>query len=97
MKSKVEPIGDRILVKRLEAEDKTSGGILLPESAKEKPQQGKVLAVGPGKTLDNGKISKMNLKKGSVIFFSSYAGNAITVDDEELIIMREDEVLAIIE
>jgi len=93
----VQPLGDKILVKRLEAEEKTKGGIVLPDSAKEKPREGKVLAVGPGKVLEDGKRSTMQVKKGDRILFNSYAGTEIKVDGDELLIMGEDDVLAVVE
>ena len=94
---KIRPLQDRILVKRVDEESKTSGGIIIPDTAKEKPQEGKVVAVGPGKTLENGNISEPNVKKGDRILFSKYAGTEITVEGTEHIIIREDDVLAIYE
>ena len=91
---KVTPLGDRILVKRIEAEEKTVGGIVLPDSAKEKPKEGKVISVGSGRVLDDGSRSEMQLKAGDRIIFSSYAGNEITIDGEEYLIMNEEDVLA---
>ena len=94
---KIRPLQDRILVKRVEEESKTSGGIIIPDSAKEKPQEGKVVAVGPGKTLDSGEIAKPGVKKGDRILFSKYAGTDVIVDNEDHIIIREDDVLAVYE
>jgi chaperonin GroES len=94
---KIRPLQDRILVKRVDEESKTSGGIIIPDTAKEKPQEGKVVAVGPGKTLESGKLSEPNVKKGDRILFSKYAGTEITVEGVEHIIIREDDVLAIYE
>jgi len=94
---KIRPLNDRIVVERLEAEDKTAGGIYLPDAAKEKPKMGKVVAVGEGKLLDSGERSKPTLKKGNKIIFESYAGTEVKVDGKEYLIMREDDVLAIIE
>jgi chaperonin GroES len=94
---KVVPLNDKIVVKRLEAEDKTAGGILLPDSAKEKPKQGKVLSVGDGKLLENGKRASFQLKEGDRVLFSSYAGNEVSVDGEEFLIMSEDDVLAVLD
>jgi chaperonin GroES len=94
---KVVPLNDKIVVKRLEAEEKTSGGILLPDSAKEKPKQGKVLSVGDGKLLENGKRAGFQIKEGDRVLFSSYAGNEVSVDGEELLIMSEDDVLAVLD
>lgn len=93
----VKPIGDRIIVQRVEADQKTKGGIVLPDTAKEKPKEGKVVAVGPGKTLDNGEISSMSLNEGDKIIFSSYAGTEVKLDGEEYLIMKEDDVLAVLE
>jgi chaperonin GroES len=93
---KLRPLHDRVIVKRVEEEDKTSGGIIIPDAAKEKPQQGKVLAVGKGKILENGKVSPLAVKKGDRILFGKYAGQDIKVDGEEHLIMREDDILAII-
>jgi len=93
---KIEPLGDRIVVKRLEAEEKTAGGIVLPETAKEKPKEGKVIAVGPGKVLDSGERSKMQVKKGDRVLFASYAGTEVKLDGEEYLIMSEEDVLAVV-
>jgi chaperonin GroES len=89
---KVVPLNDKIVVKRLEAEEKTAGGILLPDTAKEKPKQGKVLSVGDGKLLDNGKRASFQVKEGDRVLFTSYAGNEVTVDGED-VVLRHDEVL----
>jgi chaperonin GroES len=94
---KIRPLQDRILVKRLEGEEKTKGGIIIPETAKEKPSEGLVKAVGKGKISDNGKKMPLDVKKNDRILFSKYAGTDITVDGEEYLIMREDDVLGIIE
>ena len=93
---KLRPLQDRVIVKRVEEEDKTSGGIIIPDAAKEKPQQGKVIAVGKGKILENGKVSPLAVKKGNRILFGKYAGQEIKIDGEEHLIMREDDILAII-
>ena len=95
--AKLRPLGDKILVKRLEAETKTKSGIVLPDSAKEKPKQGTVISVGGGKRLENGSLSPMHLKKGDRVLFTSYAGTEVKIDGEELMIMSEDDVLAIVE
>jgi chaperonin GroES len=95
--AKLRPLGDKILVKRLEAETKTKSGIVLPDSAKEKPKQGTVIAVGEGKRLENGSRSAMNVKKNDRVLFTSYAGTEVKIDGEELMIMSEDDVLAIVE
>ena len=94
---KVVPLNDKIVVKRLEAEDKTAGGILLPDTAKEKPRQGKVVALGDGKLLDSGKRAAFQVKEGDRVLFSSYAGNEVQVNGEEYLIMSEDDILAVID
>ena len=86
---KLQPLGDRVVVERLEAEAKTGGGIILPDAAKEKPQRGKVIAVGEGKILEDGKRQKPQVKKGDVVIFSSYAGDEFKVDSKEVLLMRE--------
>ena len=91
------PLGDRVLVRRVEEEEKTRGGIIIPDTAKEKPQQGKVTAVGNGKSKDDGKRIPLDVKAGDTILFGKYSGQEIKLDGEEYLIMREDEVLAIIE
>ncbi|MFH1593426.1 MAG: co-chaperone GroES [Candidatus Omnitrophota bacterium] len=93
---KIQPLGDRILIEVLEAKDKTKGGIVLPETAKEKPQEAKVVAVGKGKVGDDGKIVPLELKAGDKILFGKYSGTEITVDDNEYLILKEEDVLAII-
>jgi len=94
---KLRPLHDRVIVKRIEEEEKTSGGIIIPDTAKEKPQEGKVIAVGQGKILDNGKVSPMAVKKGDRILFGKYSGTDIKIDGEEHLIMREDDILAIVQ
>ena len=94
---KVVPLNDKIVVKRLEAEEKTAGGIVLPDTAKEKPRQGKVLSIGEGKLLDNGKRAPFQVKEGDRVLFSSYAGNEVNIDGEELLVMSEDDILAVVE
>ena len=94
---KIKPLADKILVERLEAETKTAGGIVLPDSAKEKPQRGKVVAVGPGKVMDDGSVQKLSLKKGDVVLFTSYAGTEVKIGEKEHLIMSESDVLAVIE
>ena len=93
----VTPLGDRVLVKRVAADDKTKGGIILPDTAKEKPREGVVVSVGNGKLLDNGSRQAMSVKKNDRVLFSSYAGSEIKLDGEELLILGEDEIIAIIE
>ncbi|MEJ2726412.1 MAG: co-chaperone GroES [Deltaproteobacteria bacterium] len=94
---KIRPLNDRVLVLRIEEEEKTSGGIIIPDTAKEKPQEGKVIAAGPGKFDDNGKRMPLDLKKGDRVLFGRYAGNDIKIDGVEHLIMREDDILAILE
>ena len=94
--STVTPLGDRVLVKRVQADDKTKGGIILPDTAKEKPREGVVMAVGLGKLLDGGKRQSLSVKKKDRVLFSSYAGSEIKLDNEEMLILGEDEILAII-
>jgi chaperonin GroES len=94
---KIRPLQDRILVKRVDEEETTTGGIIIPDSAKEKPQEGLVVAVGPGKTLDSGEIATPGVNAGDRILFSKYAGTDVNVDGDEHIIIREDDVLAIYE
>ena len=94
---KFRPLQDRILVRRIEKEEKTSGGIIIPDTAKEKPQEAEVVAVGNGKRTDDGKTQPMDVKKGDTILFGKYSGNEIKVDDKDYLIMREDDVLAIVE
>jgi chaperonin GroES len=93
----VVPLNDKIVVKRLEAEAKTAGGIVLPDSAKEKPKQGKVLSLGEGKRLDNGQRAVFQVKEGDRVLFTSYAGNEVTIDGEEYLIMTEDDILAVVD
>ena len=92
----IRPLGDRVLVQRVEAEEMTAGGILLPESAKEKPKEGIVIAIGEGKTLDNGEKSTFSVKKGDRVLFTSYAGTEVKFEGDEYLIMREDDILAVI-
>lgn len=97
MASKLRPLGDKILVKRVEAETKTKSGIVLPDSAKEKPKRGTITALGTGKRLDNGEIAPFSVKVGDQVLFTSYGGTEVKVDGEELLIMTEDDVLAVVE
>jgi chaperonin GroES len=92
----VVPLNDKIVVQRQEAEDKTAGGIILPDTAKEKPKQGKVLKLGDGKLLDSGKRAPFQVKEGDLVLFTSYAGSEVTVDGKEYIIMTEDDILAVV-
>ena len=92
----VIPLNDKIVVERVEAEQKTAGGIVLPDSAQEKPKQGKVLSLGEGKVLDNGKRSAFQVKKGDTVLFTSYAGSEVKIEGKDYLIMTEDDVLAIV-
>ncbi len=91
---RIQPLDDRVVVIRTEADDKTAGGIFLPENAKEKPQEGKIVAVGPGKMLDSGERAALDLKVGDIVLFAKYGGTEITVDGEDVIILRESDILA---
>ncbi|MCF8085828.1 MAG: co-chaperone GroES [Desulfohalobiaceae bacterium] len=93
----LKPLHDRVLVQRVEEEEKTKGGIIIPETAKEKPIRGKVKAAGPGKLTDDGKRMEMSVKPGDMIMFNKYAGTEVKIEDEEHLVMREDDILAIIE
>jgi chaperonin GroES len=95
-KVNIRPLGDRVLVLRAEAEEKTAGGILLPDSAKDKPKEGEIIAIGDGRLLDDGKRSTFNVKAGDRVLFSAYAGTEVTYDGTEYLIMREDDLLGII-
>ncbi|MDR0362202.1 MAG: co-chaperone GroES [Planctomycetota bacterium] len=92
--TKLRPLDDRVVVKRLDAEEKTSGGIILPDAAKEKPQRGKVVAAGPGKLLDSGNRATPDVQPGDEVLFGKYSGTEVKVDGEELLIMRESDILA---
>lgn len=94
---KVVPIGDKIVVKRLEASDKSAGGILLPDSAREKPKQGRILSVGDGRLLSDGRRASPQVAEGDRVLFSSWAGSEVVVDGDELLIMNEEDVLAVLE
>ncbi|MCK5579306.1 MAG: co-chaperone GroES [Planctomycetes bacterium] len=94
---KLRPLGEKVIVERLESESKTKGGIVLPDTAKEKPKEGKVIAVGEGKLLKDGSRHKPSVKKGERIIFSSYAGSEVKVDSKEYLIMAEDDILAIVD
>jgi len=93
---KIKPLQDRVIVKRMEEEQKTAGGIIIPDTAKEKPQQGKILAVGPGKVLDNGTRLEMSVKEGDLVLFGKYSGSEVKLDGEEVLIMREDDILGVL-
>ena len=94
---KIRPLHDRVLVKRIEPKEVVHGSIIIPDTAKEKPQEGEVIAVGNGKLLDNGKIAPMNVKAGDRILFGKYSGSEVKIDDQEYLIMREDDILGVLE
>ena len=94
---KIRPLHDRILVKRLESEEKTKGGIIIPDTAKEKPQEGLVVAAGPGRVNEDGKVTALDVKKGDKILFGKYSGTEVTLEGEEHLIIREEDVLAVIQ
>ncbi len=94
---KIRPLNDRIIVKRVEEEEKTKGGIIIPDTAKEKPIEGKVVAVGKGRTTEDGKVVAMDVKVGDRVLFSKYAGTEVKIDGKEHLIMREEDILGIIE
>jgi chaperonin GroES len=94
---KIRPLQDRVIVKRVEEEEKTKGGIIIPETAKEKPMEGKVTAVGKGKVLEDGKIHPLEVKAGDRVLIGKYAGTEVKIDGEEHLIMREDDILGVIE
>ena len=93
----VKPLADRVLIKRIEEEEVKKGGIIIPDTAKEKPQKGEVIAIGPGRLDENGKRIPMEVKEGDKVLFSKYAGTEVKIGEEEYLIMREDDILAIIE
>ena len=94
---KIRPLQDRVIVKRVEEEGKTKGGIIIPDTAKEKPMEGKVIAVGKGKVLEDGKIHPLDVKVGDRVLFGKYSGTEVKIDGEEHLIMREDDILGVIE
>lgn len=94
---KFRPLNDRVLIKRVDAEDVSKGGIIIPDSAKEKPMMGKIMAVGPGKLTKSGKVCPLEVKEGQSIYFRTYAGTDVIIEGEELLILREDEILALME
>ena len=94
---KLKPLNDRVLVKRLEVEEKTAGGIYIPDSAKEKPMKGEIVAAGPGKLDDDGERVAMTVKVGDTVMFAKYAGSEVSVDAEEVVVMREDDILCIVD
>jgi chaperonin GroES len=94
---KIRPLRDRIIVKRIEEEETSKGGIIIPDTAKEKPQEGKVISVGKGKVNEDGKLQKLDVKKGDKVLFSKYSGTEINIEGEEHLIIREDDVLGVVE
>jgi chaperonin GroES len=94
---RVIPLGDKVVIKRLDAESRTAGGIVLPDSAKEKPQQGRVLSVGDGRVVDNGKRVKCQVHEGDRVIFAAWSGTEIKVDGDELLILKEDDILAVMD
>jgi chaperonin GroES len=93
----IKPLRDKVVVERSEAEERTAGGIVLPDTAKDKPRQGTVIAVGSGRVLDNGEVRKLEVKKGDKVLFGGYAGSEVKIDGQELLILSENEILAVIE
>ena len=91
------PLGDRVLIKRVEEEEKTKGGIIIPDTAKEKPQEGKVIAVGPGARDDNGKVQPLDVKAGDLILFGKWSGTEVKIDGDDLLIMKESDILGVVE
>lgn len=94
---RIQPLGDRVVVEREESEEKTAGGIVLPDTAKDKPARGRVVSVGDGKVLDDGSRSELQVKEGDRVIFSSYAGDTVKIGDDEYLLMREDDILAVLE
>lgn len=94
--TKIVPLNDKIVVERLEAEDKSAGGIIIPEAAKEKPKQGKILSLGEGKMLDDGTRAKFQVKAGDRVLFSNYAGSEVTIEGKDYLVMTEDDILAVV-
>ena len=94
---KIRPLQDRVIIKRMEEERTSAGGIVIPDSAAEKPAKGKVIAVGPGKILDNGEKRPVDLKVGDIVLFGKYSGTEVKINDEELLVMREDDIVGVIE
>ncbi|GGI92798.1 co-chaperone GroES [Legionella impletisoli] len=94
---KIRPLHDRVVVRRLEEELKTAGGIVIPDSAKEKPMQGEVVAVGAGKVLENGDVRALAVKSGDVVLFGKYSGTEVKIDGQELVVMREDDIMGVVE
>ncbi len=94
---KIRPLADRVVVERIEEEEVKKGGIIIPDTAKERPQKGKVIAVGPGRKTEDGKVIPVDVKEGDVVIFSKYAGTEVEIEDKKYLVMREDEILGVIE
>ncbi len=94
---KFRPLHDRVVVRRIDAEEKTKGGIIIPDTAKEKPQQAEVLAVGPGKILDNGKVAAMDVKVGDRVYYGKYSGTEVKLNGQEYVVLRQDDILGVVE
>ncbi len=94
---KIRPLADRVVVERIEEEEVKKGGIIIPDTAKEKPQKGRVIAVGPGRKTEDGKVIPVDVKEGDVVIFSKYAGTEVEIEDKKYLVMREDEILGVIE
>jgi chaperonin GroES len=94
---KIRPLHDRVVIRRMEEETTTKGGIVLPDTATEKPSRGEVIAAGPGKTLDNGDVRKLEVKAGDQVLFGKYAGTEVKIDEEDIVVMREDDIMGIVE
>ena len=97
MSVKIRPLHDRVIVRRVEEEKKTKGGIVIPDTASEKPIRGEVIAIGPGKILDNGDVRALDVKKGDIVLFGKYAGTEVKIDGEELVVMREEDIMGVIQ
>jgi len=97
LKLNLKPLGDRVVVEPMEKEERTASGIILPETAKEKPQEGEIIAVGPGRRDDDGKLVPMDVKKGDVVLYAKYAGTEVKIEDKKVLILKESDILAIVE
>jgi len=97
LKMNLKPLGDRVVVEPIEKEERTASGIILPETAKEKPQEGEVVAIGPGRRDDNGRLIPMDVKKGDIVLFAKYAGTEVKIEDKKVLILKESDILAIVE
>ena len=97
MSTKIRPLHDRVIIKRVEEETKSAGGIVIPDTAKEKPVRGKIIAIGKGKLLENGDIRPLDVQVGNVVLFGKYAGTEVKVDDQELLVLREEDIMGVVE